>query len=232
MEGPFSNDYADIYYDPKDPTNLWDLQNRQQFLRAAAQHVPRFADSLFEMTCPLIREWFDRHGSLPKQASPDYRKFYSQVFAAIRDWARGFNIEVGWVVEEAWTIVVVAIGYANKGIDPLTAFGTWWRKTHPGGDTRAFLLPAWNPREESQTAYAVRANKAWKQLRDEYITATKIELEKAGLEAVPKRRKRQFPEELRFEWAVLHKCEGTPIEELADKYREELKPSEFRSRAF
>jgi len=221
MGGPFSNDYADIYYDPKDPANLWDLQNRQQFLHAAALHVPRFADSLFEAAFPIVRERIEGHGSLPQSGSPDYSEFYAQIFAAIRGWAREFNIEVGWVVQEAWEIVVVAITYAHKGIDPLKAFGTWWRSKHPGNGTRAFLLPSWNPREESPTAYAVRANRAWKQLRDKYIAATKIELENAGLEAVPKRRKRQFPEELRFKWAVLHKCAGTPIKKLADESRQD-----------
>ena len=80
---------------------------------------------------------------------------------------------------------------------------------------------AWKPREESPAAYAVRANRAWKQLRNEYIAATKIELENAGLETVPKRRKRQFSEELRFKWAVLHKCAGTSIKQLADESRQD-----------
>ena len=69
--------------------------------------------------------------------------------------------------------------------------------------------------------YRIRADREWRRLRDEYIQATIAELENAGLKRVPAPRKRRFATELRFTWAVLHRCCGKSIDELADEYREE-----------
>jgi hypothetical protein len=220
-DSPFSMDFGGVHYDPKNPANLLDLKNKQQFLCSAAQHVPRFADSLLEATVPLIVDQIKSRGSLPKKSSPEYNDFWSRAIAAIRDWARSFHIDVNWIVDEAWGIVIVAIDYFQKKIEPLKAFGTWRRSLHPGTGTHPFLLPAWNPHQESPGAYAVRANKAWTQVRKEYIATKKKELSEAGLKGVPRSREREFSEELRFEWAVLYRCAGKSIEELADTYRED-----------
>ena len=120
-DSPFSMDFGGVYYDPKNPANVLDLKNKQQFLSSAAQHVPRFADSLLEATVPLIADQIKRLGSLPKKSSPEYNDFWSRAIAAIRDWARSFHIDVNWIVDEAWGIVIVAIDYSNNEIDPVKA---------------------------------------------------------------------------------------------------------------
>jgi len=223
LEDPLFNLYARIYYDPKNPANLRDFQNRQVFLRAAAQNVPGFADSLFKVTWARIHDWIKLNGSLPRPDSPAYGEFYSQIFAEIRGWARSYKIEVNWVIDEAFSAVVLGLRYAETGIDPVEAFGGW-RRTHAGTAMRAFQLPAWEPLEECEPSYIARADRAWRQARKQYIAATKADPANAGRKLLPAPRKRRISPGLRLKWAVLHRCAGKSIEELADEYREETEP--------
>jgi|ERR1017187_1554038 hypothetical protein len=209
--------YPRIYYDPKNPENLKDFQNRQLFLRIAAEKVPGFALSLFKVTGRISGDWIKRSRSLP----PPDREYYIQLFGAIRKWARRYHIEADWVISEAQDIAMVGPLYAQKGIDPVLAFGTWRRALPVKNTHRAFELPAWDPYAETPEAYRIRADREWQRVRDDYIQATSAELERAGLKQVPAPRKRKFVTELRFTWAALHRCSGKSIDELADEYRED-----------
>jgi hypothetical protein len=91
----------------------------------------------------------------------------------------------------------------------------------PRSANRIFQLPAWDPTVESESSYIARSDAAWKQLRGEYVTVTKLELAKAGLKKLPARRKRRLNAELRIEWAALFRCAGWSIEEIADRDAEE-----------
>jgi hypothetical protein len=221
VEDPLSNSYAGIHYDPKDPGNLRDFVNRQLFLCAAAHYVPRFAASLFEVTWAIINDRIARNGSLPRSDSADSGEFYSRLYGAIREWAKGFRIEADWVINEAHDATILGIRYTQTGIDPVTAFGSWRRSICAKDITRPFQLPTWDTNAESESGYIARADNAWRQARDEYVAATKNELERAGLREVPARRKRRLDPELRLEWTALYRCGGKPIEELADHYCEE-----------
>jgi hypothetical protein len=215
------NNYPGIYYDPKNPANIKDLQNRQLFLRIASQKVPDFAGSLFESTVPVIAEGVKVNGSFPRRDSPGSDEYYIQAFSAIREWARRFNIEAAWIVSEAYGIVILGLRYAESGIDPVLAFGGWRRKMHPRKTHQAFLLPAWDPEAETPAAYVVRADQEWQRLRDQHIEAKKAELERSGFRKVPAPRTKKFSLELRLTWAVLHRCGGKSVDDLADEYREE-----------
>ena len=65
MDDKFSNRYAGLYFDPKDPGNLKIFQARQLFLRAAAGSVPGFAVSLFEKGGTVVASWVKNNGALP-----------------------------------------------------------------------------------------------------------------------------------------------------------------------
>ena len=213
--------YPRIYYDPRNPANLKDFQNRQLFLRIAAEKVPGFALSLFKVTGRIIRDWIKRNGSLPRPDSPGYKEYYTRFFGVIRKWATQYHIEADWVINEAQDIAIVGLLYAQKGIDPVLAFGTWRRALPVKNTHRTFELPAWDPYAETPEAYRIRADREWQRVRDDYIQATSAELERAGLKQVPAPRKRKFVTELRFTWAALHRCSGKSIDELADEYRED-----------
>jgi len=221
VDDPVPDWHTGIFYDPKNPENLKDFQNRQLFLRIAAQNVPEFAKSFFEATSTLISGWIRDHGSLPAYGSSASKEYSSRYFDITSDWARRFNIEADWVINETRDIALSGILYSRKGIDPVLAFGTWRRSLRPTTAKRSFLLPAWDPNTETQPAFIARANGEWRRLRDEYVSATKAELEKAGLKRVPASRMRNFAKELRYTWAALHQCAGTPIDALADQYRQE-----------
>ena len=140
--------------------------------------------------------------------------------SALREWAKCYHIEVPWVIDEAWQIVFSAILYAQKGIDPVKAFGTCRRKMQPRMDSRSFQLPPWDTEAESETSYVKRANEAWAKSRDEYIAETKRALESKGFLKVPRRRKRKYTDK-HLEWAVLYQCAPKSINELAEQYRED-----------
>ncbi len=218
---PFFNRYANIYYNPKNPANLKDFENRQLFLGAAARVVPDFADSLFKATHPLILDWIKEHGSLPTQKDPPrWTEFYTGIFEAIRDWAKTFSIDTEWVIAEAYDASIVALTYAEKGIDPMKALGTWRRSRH-GSARKPFDLPAWDPYRESEDAYIVRANTAWELVRAQHVEETKSRLEVEGAAPMPAKRRRRPDPDVRFEWAALNWCAGKSINELADQYLED-----------
>jgi hypothetical protein len=217
-EQSFIRGYAGIFYDPREPSNLKIFQDQQVFLRIAAKIVPDFARSLLVPGSTVIADWITRHGSVPAPTSPAYSEYCSQFLKVAREWARRFNIETNWVVTEACDTVLSGIVYGGKGIDPVLAFGTWRRTPKAGGETRAFQLPAWNPRVETDAAYVARADSAWEQLRDAYVVETKNEMIKAGQKRVPAKRKNKVAPEVRFEWAALRQCTSTPIADLADRY--------------
>ena len=238
MQDPPIYRYAGIYYDPRDSANLKTLQDRQLFLGAAARVVQRFVESLFEVVWNLSTERIRTSGALPRRNSQEFTDYNDKralprrnsqeftdyndkLFAATAKWAKDFNIEAPWIIDEAYSAVVCGLLYAGKGIDPIEAFGTWRRSTPVLNRKWAFQLPAWDPPAESERAYIARANREWPRLRDEYVAATKAELARSGLERVPARRRRRVNPEFRFEWAALHRCGGKPIEELADQYRED-----------
>lgn len=220
MDDPFKN-YPGTYYDPRNPANLKDLQNRQLFLRLAAEHVPGFVVSLFEAAVPVIGDWMKRNGSVPHGGSPGSREYYTLLYGAIRRWARRYNIEVDWMISEAHSAVFIGLLYAQKGIDPALAFGTWRSKLRVRKAYRDFRLPAWDSEAESPQAYIDRADQEWRRVRDEYIESTRAELAAAGLKQIPIPRKRRLTNEARFTWAVLHQCSGKSVDEVADEYRED-----------
>jgi hypothetical protein len=217
----FVHRYTDLFYDPKDPSNLKVFKERQLFLRIAAQIVPDFAQSFFEATWRTTADWIQPNGSLPPPRSAAYTEYWSQLFGAIGNWARRFNIETGWVIDEVWCTAFTGIAYEEKGIGAVLAFGTWRRSPQPTHDTRAFQLPAWDPRVETKPSYIARADGAWEQLRDAYVEQTENDLLRLGLKRIPAKRKNRVTAEVRFEWAALLQCTDTPIDDLAERYNAE-----------
>lgn len=220
MQDPLYNRYAGIYYNPENPENLQEFESQQLFLRAAAQHVPGFADSLFKAVIPRVIDQVKKYGSLPQFGSPRFNEYSLGISAAILAWAKSFHIDVEWVLREAFDAAFLGLQYVRKGIDPLEAFGTW-RRGADGALRRAFQLPAWEPYAESEENYTRRANAEWKQARNEHVAATKGELASARAWKVRPRRKRRLGADLHFKWAALHRCTGMSIEELADLYSED-----------
>lgn len=218
-ERSFIRGYTGIFYDPKEPSNLKSFQDQQVFLRIAARIVPDFARSLLVPGSTVIADWIERHGSVPTPTSPAYSEYCSQFLKVVRDWAAGFKIETNWVIAEACDTIFSGIVYAEKGIDPVLAFGTWRRSPQPTRDIRPFQLPAWNPRVETKPSYVTRADRAWAQLRDAYVKETESDLVRVGLKRVPaKRDENEVTAEVRFEWAALRQCTITSIDDLADRY--------------
>ncbi len=221
MQDPIYNRYAGIYYNPESPDNLQEFEGHQLFLRAGAQHVPRFADSLFEAVIPKVAYQLKRYGSLPRFGSPRFRKYSLETSAATLAWAKSLHIDVDWVLEEAFTAAFMGFQYAHRGIDPLEAFGTW-RRGVGGSATRAFQLPAWDPYFESEEDYIRRANAGWRQARKEHIATRKLELARARASKVRPRRKTRLGADFHFKWAVLHRCADMTFEELADLEGEDV----------
>jgi hypothetical protein len=221
VQDPLYNRYAGIYYNPENPDNLQEFESQQLFLRAGAQHVPGFADSLFEAVIPRVHDQLKRYGSLPRFGSPRFREYSLEMSAATLAWAKSFHIDVDWVLREAFDAGFMGFQYVRKGIDPLEAFGTW-RRGADGSARRAFQLPAWDPFMESEKNYIRRANAEWGQAREEHIAARKLELARAGASSVRPRRNTRLGAALHFKWAVLHRCAGMTFEELADLDGEDL----------
>jgi hypothetical protein len=213
--------YAGIYPSPKEPLSLAEFQNQQLFLQTAAQTIPGFASSLFGPTWELFTDWSKANAGGSKPDAEAYGEVQSRVVGMIRDWARYFNIEIGWVITEAYDAVILSLRYWELGKDPVNAFGAWRRTMTPRDAIRAFELPSWDPFAESATKYVARADRAWKRARNQYLRDTQDELKKAGLKPVPKSRKRRLGPDLRFTWAAWHRCAGRSIKDLADEYKED-----------
>ena len=221
MEDPFSGTHRGVYYNPTDSTNLKDFQNRQAFLRIAAQHVPGFAESFCTAALGVMGERIKQHGSLPSPNEPDFREYYSHFYDAVRTWARKYNIEVDWVINEAPTLAASILHYRDKGIAPILAFGTWRRTIRVKKAYRNFSLPAWDPEAELPGDYVVRVDREWRRVRDDYIKKTKADLAAAGMKPIPLPRKSRLTNERRFIWAALHQCLGKSVDEIAEDSHEE-----------
>jgi hypothetical protein len=222
LQNPLFKRYADVYYDPKDPTNLLVFESQQLFLAAAAQVIPCFAEQLFQVVWTAVGDRIRSCGSLPAASSSDFVEYYSGLFAAIREWAKSFNIEAHWVVDEAHSAAICGLLYREKGIDPIVAMGTWRRSVSGGYATRQFQLPVWQPTMESQSSYIRRADREWQKARDEHIAAVELQAEQQGLEKIPSRRNRKHGLDVKFEWAALRRCLNTPYEQIALEADEDL----------
>jgi hypothetical protein len=220
MEEPLFNRHGGVYYDPKNPANLKDFENRQLYLRAAEQKVEGFSNSLLEVALPLIAVRIQSHGSLPTPSAPDFEAFGSQIMSAVQDWAKSFHIDVAWVHQQALDALDVKLFHIYEKIDSTQIFGMW-RRSITSPRLMTFELPGWDPLVESESRYVARADREWRRLRSEYVGRAKAELDEHNFKRVPSRRKRRLSPELRFEWAALHRCAGVSIESLADQYREE-----------
>jgi hypothetical protein len=221
MEDPLSNRYAGIYYDPKDPDNLFAFARKQLFLAAAARVVPVFAESLFQVVWSILNERIGRCGSVPRNGAPDYAQFYVGLFAAIRGWSKQFKIDANWVVNEGLSAALCALRYVEKGIDPVAALGTWRRSPSASLEKHSFELSAWDPKLESEADYRRRVDEEWPKFRDEYIASQISKVEHAGLQRIQRRRHRRHTTDEKFEWAALHRCTGSSFEQIASEEDEE-----------
>jgi hypothetical protein len=225
-DSPYQERFAGAYYQSENPANAFVLEERQRFMRAAADVVPCFGESLFEACCAAI----NARKVQPLEPAPAAGSgFWAIVAEPIRKWARSFNVETPWVIAEAQSAILCGIRYAQNGIDPMKAFGTWRTSTAVAKAARPILMPVWDFERESQPAYVSRADVEWLRQRDEYIAECKAKIAQTGLTKIPVARKPQFPVEKKFEWAALHQCTKKAFEQIAQE--DDVEPKYARSEA-
>jgi hypothetical protein len=202
--------------DPEDSQSVFAA--RLALIDATREPLPEFLKTLFDEVFPVYCSLVTRHAELREftftwqmfRALPpraDYKVFKT----ALIGWARRFNAEEDWVLEQAWRAFKAWDKFPQSKQSLEWWQGKNWRDIFVS-ERFQFEWEPWQPQFRSWTWYRAAIQKAFDKAASEFESKTRAAARAHGLISTPRSHS-----PANFDWFVLYQFRGLSCNQIADR---------------